>query len=97
MDFSSVATKNHPEIIEEVSLDMSSSSFLTSPRRKEEEKVYHAIFEMILKRKIEGADILDDSDFIQSLSGLAILQEIVTKASSEIKHKAMQDLMMLTK
>lgn len=90
-------TKGHPEIIEEVSLDMSSSSFLTSPRKKEEEKVYHAILEMVLKRTIEGADILDDSDYIQSMAGLAILEDIVSKASSELKHKAMQDLMMLTK
>ena len=97
MDFSLPTSKHHPDIIEEVSLDMSSSSFLTSPRKKEEEKVYHAILEMVLKRAIEGADILDDSDFIQSMAGLAILQDIVSKASSELKHKAMQDLMMLTK
>lgn len=97
MDFPLSATKNYPEIIEEVSLDMSSSSFLTSPRKKEEEKVYHAILEMVLKRNIEGADILDDSDTIQSLAGLAILQDIVSKAGNELKHKAMQDLMMLTK
>jgi hypothetical protein len=96
MDFNTVAVKCQ-EIIEEVSLDMSSSSFFTSPRKKEEEKVYHAVLEMVLKRSIEGADILDDSDFIQSTAGLSILQDVVMRASSDLKHKVMQDLMMLTK
>lgn len=96
MDFNTVAVKCQ-DIIEENSLDMSSSSFFTSPRKKEEEKVYHAVLEMVLKRNIEGADILDDSDFIQSAAGLSILQDVVLRASCDLKHKAMQDLMMLTK
>ena len=96
MDFNTVAIKCQ-DIIEENSLDMSSSSFFPSPRKKEEEKVYHAILEMVLKRSIEGADILDDSDFIQSMAGLSILQDVVMRASCDLKHKVMQDLMMLTK
>lgn len=96
MNFNTVSLKCQ-DIIEENSLDMSSSSFFPSPRKKEEEKVYHAILEMVLKRNIEGADILDDSDFIQSLAGLSIFQDVVLRGSGDLKHKAMQDLMMLTK
>lgn len=95
----SSAFKKGPEhpIIEEVSLEMSPNESLISPKRNEEDGVYQAVLGIVLKRTIEGADILDDSDHIQSKSGLTLLQEIVSRASLELKHKAMQDLLMLTK
>ncbi|CAG9332437.1 unnamed protein product [Blepharisma stoltei] len=89
-------SENHP-IIEEVSSEMSPHESLATPKRHEEDGVYHAVLGIVLKKTIEGADIIDDSDHIESKSGLTLLQEIVSRASLELKHKAMQDMLMLTK
>ena len=52
---------------------------------------------MVLKRSTDSSAIIDDSEKIQSKPGLSILQDIVTKGSLHIKHKAVQDMLMLTK
>ncbi|OMJ89253.1 hypothetical protein SteCoe_8641 [Stentor coeruleus] len=64
---------------------------------KSDEQLYHAALEIMLDRIIEGTNILDDTDYIHSVLGLRILQEVVRKSSPEIKHKALQDQLMLTK
>ena len=96
IDFTRKKSLDHP-IIEEISLEMASSNKSASPRCEEEDGVYKAVLEMMLKRSLEGADILDDSDEIQSTNGLRMVEEVVKKGSLELKHKAVQDFLMLTK
>ena len=59
--------------------------------------VYHVSLEILLDHTIEGSSVLDDSDYIHSTLGLYILQLIVSRSCPEIKHKALQDQLMLTK
>lgn len=73
------------------------SDTLYSPRRNEEDGVYYSVLEVMLNRPFSATSILDDSDFIQNKYGLFLLQETVMKGSLEMKHRAVQDLLMLTK
>lgn len=64
---------------------------------KWDENLYHASLEIMLNRAVEGQDILDDSDFISSVLGLKILMYVAKISSYDVKHKALQDQLMLTK
>ena len=72
------------------------SSLSTAPP-KWDELLYHCSLEIMLNRVVEGPNILDDSDLIQSSLGLQILMHVASRASSDIKHRALQDQLMLTK
>ena len=64
---------------------------------KWDEVLYHTSLEIMLNRVVEGQDILDDSDFIKSLVGMKILMYIAKTGSADVKHRALQDQLMLTK
>ena len=72
------------------------SSLSTAPP-KWDELLYHCSLEIMLNRVVEGPNILDDSDYIHSPLGLQILMHVASRASSDIKHRALQDQLMLTK
>lgn len=85
----------NPNIIRPRSSSRKSS--FSSEAARNEDSLYHTVLEIVLNRSIESSSILDDTDYIQSLLGLYILQSVVSKSSPEIKHKALQDQLMLTK
>jgi hypothetical protein len=98
IDFSATF-KDEPEhspIVEEASVDFSDEEPVQS--NEDEISVYNTVLEMVLRRPLHGAIILDDSaDFIQSSEGLKMLMDIAKVGSLHLKHKALQDLLMLTK
>ncbi|CAG9328520.1 unnamed protein product [Blepharisma stoltei] len=66
-------------------------------RKNEEEGVYYAVLEIMLNKPFGGQSILDDFDYIQNKTGLFLFEETVSRGSLELKHRAVQDLLMLTK
>ena len=79
------------------SLSQSHRGSFSNAQARHEELIYHTSLELLLGRTIESNSILDDTDYIQSILGLSVLQTVVSKSLPEIMHKALQDQLMLTK
>jgi len=94
-----LSTMSRPiESISEESVDLSP---LASPkaevRSPVEEPIYRTILEMVLHRQLAEGALLDDTDTIANPLALELLFSLAAACSMALRHKVLQDLLMLTK